>query len=376
LELDEKKLRKISKIYSKYIMNYKIEETFRVKFDCNIELVLDLRSISIDTFKNHQSLRKTYRLYVEPIDKLSWNVQLESINGKSIDFKEANNIIFCLLLERIIANQTIYLPSTRLFLSNFYKYLLIMEKNFKYKLLNNLYKINKNNMTLFYNSYTKPVEELIKKLVFELDNPAKSNTYLKQLSNIIEGDISIKKDDTIKIADIAYQHKSGIEIPMYLSSSMVNQLSLIYLYFKYWYYEYNPNSFLIIDEPEMNLHPENKIKLLEILLDFASKNRLLIATHSTTIAKTIINYLHLFDLKEKKIDIDKFIKENDLNIKNIDLKSNDIGIYYFNGNTIISYKKDNDSDIHFGTFTEVEKMLENNYWTIVDKKDEFDSQDR
>ena len=376
MELDEKKLRKISKIYSKYIMNYKIEETFRVKFDCNIELVLDLRSISIDTFKNHQSLRKTYRLYVEPIDKLSWNVQLESINGKSIDFKEANNIIFCLLLERIIANQTIYLPSTRLFLSNFYKYLLIMEKNFKYKLLNNLYKINKNNMTLFYNSYTKPVEELIEKLVFELDNPAKGNRYLKQLSNIIEGDISIKKDDTIKIADIAYQHKSGIEIPMYLSSSMVNQLSLIYLYFKYWYYEYNPNSFLIIDEPEMNLHPENKIKLLEILLDFASKNRLLIATHSTTIAKTIINYLHLFDLKEKKIDIDKFIKENDLNIKNIDLKSNDIGIYYFNGNTIISYKKDNDSDIHFGTFTEVEKMLENNYWTIVDKKDEFDSQDR
>ena len=106
----------------------------------------------------------------------------------------------------------------------------------------------------------------------------------------------------------------------------------------------NGGNFLLLDEPEMNLHPEKKLRFVETLLNFASENKLLIATHSSSMAKSIINYIHLFDLQKNKdkSDIEKLINENNLKMRaDINLSSNDIGIYYFNGDSIISYKQRN-----------------------------------
>jgi len=60
----------------------------------------------------------------------------------------------------------------------------------------------------------------------------------------------------------------------------VNQLSTLYLYFKYWAHQ--ENNFLMIDEPEENLHPKNQIALLNVLLTFAqtNNNKVLMTTHS------------------------------------------------------------------------------------------------
>ncbi|RUM69122.1 MAG: hypothetical protein DSZ07_05310, partial [Sulfurovum sp.] len=125
--------------------------------------------------------------------------------------------------------------------------------------------------------------------------------------------------------------------------------------------------------PEMNLHPSKKIEIMELLMSFASNNKLLIATHSSTLAKSIINYIHLFDLKEKSGNIEEFIRENDLKMDlDINLTSNDIGIYYFNGKTVVPYKKDNDSNIHFGTFTEIEELQRKQYDYILEELERDD----
>ena len=98
------------------------------------------------------------------------------------------------------------------------------------------------------------------------------------------------------------------------------------------------------------------------------------ATHSATIAKSLINYMHLFDLKEKKMDTKAFIEENGLKMdSDIALSSNDIGIYYFNGKTIIPYKKDNNSDIHFGTFSEVEELQNKQFEYLMDELETYES---
>ena len=266
----------------------------------------------------------------------------------------------------------IFLPSSRLFLPSFYKYIFNTEKDFKDSMFKNLDNINESNKKFYAPSYTQPVDDLIKKLIFSLNKPLETNIYLDKLAEIMEGNISVDRAEELGMADISYNHKSGENIPMYLSSSMVHQLSTLYLYFKYWYEK--DKSFLIIDEPEMNLHPSKKIEIMELLMSFASENKLLMATHSNTIAKSLINYMHLFDLKDKKVDIQSFIKENDLKM-NIDIKliSNDIGIYYFNGKTIIPYKKDDDSDIHFGTFSEIEELQKKQYAYIMDKLESYDS---
>jgi predicted ATPase len=57
----------------------------------------------------------------------------------------------------------------------------------------------------------------------------------------------------------------------------------------------------MIDEPEENLHPENQILLVNLLLEFlTTNNRLLITTHSPLVAEVVNNYLILGQLENKE----------------------------------------------------------------------------
>lgn len=358
-------LKKLSAKFTEHIIDYTVKEIFKKNIDSNFEISIeerDIKSVLIEYLDDDIQIFK---------EKDSTEIIINIIKPIK-DIERVNLDLEFLIVFRLFQN-SLFLPSSRLFLPSFYKYIFNTEKDFKDSIFQNLDKIDKTNKKFYAPSYTQAVDDLIKKLIFSLDRPLKHSEYLDILANIMEGNISIDKAEEIGMADISYNHKSGENIPMYLSSSMVNQLSTLYLYFKYWY-EKEDNSFLIMDEPEMNLHPSKKIEVLELLMHFSSKNKLLIATHSNTIAKTIINYLHLFDLKEKEIDIEKFIKENELKMKsNIELTSNDVGIYYFNRKTIIPYKRDNESNIHFGTFSEVEELQNKQFEDIMNELDNYDT---
>ena len=54
--------------------------------------------------------------------------------------------------------------------------------------------------------------------------------------------------------------------------------------------------------------------------------------------------------------------------------SGQLGIYYFSGDSIVSYKEDNNSNIHFGTFSDLEKLQNKQYEYILNEL-ENDSQD-
>ena len=51
------------------------------------------------------------------------------------------------------------------------------------------------------------------------------------------------------------------------------------------------------------------------------------------------------------------------------LKREDIGIYYFNGDSIIEYESD-EFGLHFGTFTKVKQNINEIRSVLVDKLDE------
>ena len=278
-----------------------------------------------------------------------------------------NEFAYFVIIKTLLNMNTVYLPESRLILPKFYKHLLISQKQKIREFLD---------LDIFLDRkrrYKKDLpfesdiieDELIDKMVLELDNEQKNN-YISILEQIMEGKIKVKRNEEIGLSNFVYDN-GEIELPMERSSSMVNQLTLLYLYFKYWYKNKRKN-FLIIDEPEMNLHPEKKVELVEFLMDFASKNKLLMTTHSHTMAKAIINYIELLDLKDNNLKkYREVLKE--YNLKDLDLKNNDIGIYYFNGSGIVPYKDKNEINIHFGTFTEVEKKLEDIYWKIDDCKE-------
>lgn len=373
---------KILKNFTNYIIKQRIKEVFKHEIKADIVINFDFES-----FKNKSIKKIGFK-----INQISFNISkekdLDILNLsmdftniledelKKFDFSILNKIIEGKIIEILLDKNSIYMPSTRLFLPTFYKYIYTIEKEFKDAMLGNIGKIDNLNKSYFESSYTKAVDDLIKRLVFQVEHANEKNKYLEELEALIEGNISVDKAEVFDMVDLSYTHKSGEKLPMYLSSSMVNQLATVYLYFKYWFKE-NSGNFLLLDEPEMNLHPEKKLKIIETLLNFASENKLLIATHSSSMAKSIINYIHLFDLQKNrsKEDIEKFIKIKDLKMRaDINLSSNDIGIYYFSGDSIVSYKEDNNSNIHFGTFSDLEKLQNKQYEYILNEL-ENDSQD-
>jgi len=374
ITIDKNILENISKNYSGYLQQKVVEKVFKKVFDTDFDIVFEYSDFYDKEIDSGVIIGDYEVSYSKISQSDEFNIE---ISGLSVDLIEDENEKFQydllnrylegVIIQSMLGITPVYMPSTRLFLPSFYKYIYTMEKDLKDTMLDNFTRLNQENKSFFASSYTLPIDKLMDKLVFGIDNP-QENQYLDKLTEIIEGKINIDKLEEISMADISYIHKSGEKLPMHLSSSMVNQLVTIYLYFKYWIEE--KNNFLLLDEPEMNLHPSKKLDITELLLNFASKNKILLATHSSSIAKFIINYALLFDLKEKKDpdELNEFLIENDLNMNaSISLKSNDIGIYYFNGKTISSYKQDDESNFHFGTFSDIEKLQDKQYDYILDE---------
>jgi predicted ATPase len=164
----------------------------------------------------------------------------------------------------------------------------------------------------------------------------------QDLEKIMGGEVVLKKVNLpTGEKEIEYAFKFDInqketdELPLALSSSAVNQLSTIYLFLKYILND--KPKFLFIDEPEENLHPQNQILLLNLLLEFANmnKNRVLIASHSPLLAEALNNYLILSQLKNKKEVTEQ------LGLLDLNLTTENIGIYYFHDKTIHEHKAGN-----------------------------------
>jgi AAA15 family ATPase/GTPase len=78
--------------------------------------------------------------------------------------------------------------------------------------------------------------------------------------------------------EIVVNVNKDLRIDLYNASSSIKQLAPLLLYLRY---RARKNDLLIIDEPEMNLHPESQVKLLEILAILVNAGvNVLLTTHS------------------------------------------------------------------------------------------------
>ncbi|KAA6319420.1 hypothetical protein EZS27_030680 [termite gut metagenome] len=133
---------------------------------------------------------------------------------------------------------------------------------------------------------------------------------------IVHGNVSISD-----LGEILFQPQHMDEtLPFLLSASLIKTLSGLIIYLKH---EADISHLLIIDEPELNLHPDNQILLAHIFAKMLNAGiRLLISTHSDYIVRELNNMIML---SSKKIDKKEFGYEDDeyLNPK-------DVGAYLFN----------------------------------------------
>ncbi|ROI10208.1 ATP-binding protein [Microcystis aeruginosa FACHB-524] len=267
---------------------------------------------------------------------------------------------------------TFFIPASRSFFPVFYQYIYEIERNKRSEYNRRLQELIENidddvdtNKNIFKRlreqlpkrSYTEPMNKVIESL-YSLNTKKKINSVynslIEKMIGLMGGEITISSLESIAPIQFSFKFDESKDLPMYLASSSVNQLTILYLYLKYWAKE--KNNFLMIDEPEVNLHPENQIRLMDILVQFVTEhnNRVLITTHSPILTDILNNYVYLHTLKSYDVDVTKIIEDNQLKNLNpeISIAKEDLGVYFFTGDKIIDYGT-SQYGVYFRNFTEV-----------------------
>ncbi|MBD2480409.1 AAA family ATPase [Planktothrix sp. FACHB-1365] len=335
-------------------------------------------SLLFQIVDNQQELSEDF------LDSVSRNISPENL----IQRKKRFLIISIIRMLLRHHHKTFFLPASRSFFPIFYSYIYKIEREEYEKLVKKLQTLREmmtNNegrielselqeLNIGKRPYTEPMNQIIKSLYSFNDHQEIRNqefylNIVQKLQEIMGGEITPLSQEGI--APIEFYFKldvNGNSLPMYLASSSVNQLTPLYLYLKYWVAEHN--NFLIMDEPEENLHPENQINLLNILLQFVSakNNKVLITTHSPILANAINNYIYLDVLKnEYQINVENIIEEHQLKYvdPDVSIAKENVGVYFFTGDKIIDYES-GDYSIYFRNFREVENNLDKSLRILTD----------
>jgi predicted ATPase len=156
--------------------------------------------------------------------------------------------------------------------------------------------------------------------------------------------------------------KKGLNIDLYNASSSIKQLAPLLLYLRY---RASENDLLIIDEPEMNLHPESQAKFLEVLAIMMNLGiRVLITTHSPYFMA------HLNNLVSGKTSHPEVLSEQAKSLYLQDqrafLHPDDVSAYEMRDNELVSLK-DEDYGIRWDTLSDVSAELQQKYFEIYEK---------
>jgi predicted ATPase len=93
-----------------------------------------------------------------------------------------------------------------------------------------------------------------------------------------------------------------------MTSSMIKELTPLVLYLRYLAI---PDELLVIDEPEMNLHPEAQAKLIEFLAMLVNAGlNVLITTHSPYIIDHLTNLIKAAKQEDHAAISGKFFLKN------------------------------------------------------------------
>ena len=244
-------------------------------------------------------------------------------------------------LKRVLSQNSLFMPASRTGLMMLYKEYFAHNAD---NVLNYFADENgKIQQEIAYGDITKPMYEFLRFLQMYNDEN-KSEYYLDELEffdrNIIEGHIVINKQGR-------FSYKQGDNnIPMYLTSSMINEVAPIALALNNSRYNQ-----LIIDEVEASLHPEKQQELARLLVRLSNKDMsLIVSTHSDTFVSKI-NNLYILSKKE---NVNEYLDQLGFD-KNDLMNTDNIYVYSFEINengkcSVKEIKPDKDYGYQFDLF--------------------------
>lgn len=141
-------------------------------------------------------------------------------------------------------------------------------------------------------------------------------------SELLHGNVQISSEGEIQFKPTK---SPKTVLPIQMTASVIKTLSSLDVYL---HHNAIPNDLIIIDEPEINLHPDNQIMVARMLVRLMNHGfRILISTHSDYIIREINNMVMMSN-KESAIVKEMVEKGKYLSDEYID--PNDLGVYYFN----------------------------------------------
>lgn len=141
-------------------------------------------------------------------------------------------------------------------------------------------------------------------------------------TNLLDGEVSMTKN-----GDVEFHSKRMLKsskLPFHLSSSIVKTMASLVIYLRHIA---KTGDTLIVDEPEMNFHPDVQVILARIFAILSSRGlNIVISTHSDYIIRELNNLIMAKALLEKK----KFDAATQMGYtEEMCIDSNDISVLYF-----------------------------------------------
>ncbi len=216
--------------------------------------------------------------------------------------------------------------------------------------------------------YPQPVEDFLDFLTdVEAAKPPNTRSPFAKLADTIEHSIQNAnrtryRPTALGGKEIITQVEKGLDIDLYNASSSIKQLAPLLLYLRY---RAGENDLLIIDEPEMNLHPESQAKLLEALAMLVNHGvNVLLTTHSPYLMAHLNNLAQAGDTSQAV----RNRQAKSLYLKNPDslLRMDQVSAYEMRDNQLHSLK-DPDYGIRWDTLSDVSADLQQKYFAIYEE---------
>ena len=260
-----------NQIKERVIDNFNINKKISSFETLELSFANDINTFKSEAIIHNYGIGNSYYTFEKSADSLEIEIT-KYIKGKNnitlkLDYQDDNKSVLRFFLSDFVRSifviqqeedDKFFLPADRSFYASHYKFIFASIKEEFEK-----FRKNKRNDFAFESNYTSSVNDLISSIYdLNLKTPKESGIYkdlIEELQHVIGGDIVTKSSnpDISSLATFKLKMDNKEELDMHLSSSSVNQLTTLYLYFKYWAKE--SGNTIIIDEPEENLHPRNQL---------------------------------------------------------------------------------------------------------------------
>jgi len=279
-------------------------------------------------------------------------VLLETETPKDIIAENLKNVLSHFLFGKLFS-KSFLLPAERTGLNLFYQEL----SSERTAMFHHIGKAQINKMELIkdliISRYPQPIADYID-FLNNINILRKSNSEFKDLSlviqkEILKGKYKVEKDG---IYFIPYKNSSNKDnynekISLHLTSSTIKTFFSLVFYLEHLA---NVGETLIVDEPELNLHPNNQRKIARILTMISNRGvKVIVSTHSDYFVREISNLIMLKSNFKSKNEVMAKYKYNDKML----ISSNKVSAYLFYNHTIEKMDIDEQEGIIAKTFDDV-----------------------